>query len=260
MRIVIISDLHGYLPEIPRCDLLLICGDICPVENHNVLFQQEWLATKFVEWINRYAPDIEVVFIAGNHDKVFERYPLPDETAKVATYLQDSSCEVKDLKIYGTPWSQKIGKWAFSLGEKKLGNPNFTLDQDGDKHRINYHYVQAGYTLENRFALIPDDTDILLTHIPPWGVADNRYDSPEIETFIPYEDFEQELKDYKNFENHWGSPSLRRRVAVVEPVIHAFGHVHTSSGIWKEDRTSFVNAACLDNDYNPKGSIQIIDI
>lgn len=260
MRIVIVSDLHGSLPKIPRCDLLLICGDICPVENHNVLFQQEWLATKFVEWINRYAPDTEVIFIAGNHDKIFERYPLPEEVAEVATYLQDSSCEFKGLKIYGTPWSQKIGKWAFSLGEKKLGNPNFTIDQDGDKHRINYHYVQAEYTLENRFALIPDDTDILITHTPPWGVADNRTANPDIKTFVTYNDFETELK--ADYENHWGSPSLRNRVHEIKPLIHAFGHVHTTSGIWREDGTTFINASYLDNDYIPKqtGSIQIIDI
>jgi metallophosphoesterase superfamily enzyme len=51
---------------------LLIAGDICPVTNHDPEFQARWLRWEFREWLES-VPARQKVFIAGNHDLVFEQ-------------------------------------------------------------------------------------------------------------------------------------------------------------------------------------------
>ena len=76
MTVIATSDLHGTLPEIKtEFDLLLICGDICPVWDHNRHYQKEWLNTDFADWIKSlpYKNALSrVVCIAGNHDFYLE--------------------------------------------------------------------------------------------------------------------------------------------------------------------------------------------
>ena len=75
---------------------------------------------------------------------------------------------------------------------------------------------------------IPDDTDVLITHGPPHGILDAN----------PH--------DYK-----CGCPQLLTRVKVVKPSIHIFGHIHDGHGMVEKDGTVFINAAIMDEDYQP---------
>ena len=54
MKIVAVSDLHGFLPEVPACDLLLLAGDLTPVQDHSVSFQAQWLDGEFRAWLRRH--------------------------------------------------------------------------------------------------------------------------------------------------------------------------------------------------------------
>ena len=51
MRFVCVADLHGYLPEIPPCDVLLVAGDICPTDDERPATQRRWLHSTFATWL-----------------------------------------------------------------------------------------------------------------------------------------------------------------------------------------------------------------
>lgn len=142
-KVVAVSDLHGSLPTIPECDLLLIAGDVCPMQNHQLLYQEDFLTKKFAPWLES-VPAKEIVGIAGNHDFVAEynpkiMYDLP------WTYLCDEQA-VSDsgLLIFGSPWIVPI--WGVFM------KPDAQQAEVWDQ--------------------IPQDVDILLVHTPPYGIRD----------------------------------------------------------------------------------------
>ena len=103
-------------------------------------------ALSFLEWFMSLDNYKHKIYIAGNHDRLFEDTPnivreLFEQYHPNIIYLQDSSIEVKGLKIYGSPWQPEFCDWAFNL--------------------------PRGEKLKAVWDLIPDDTDILVTHGPP---------------------------------------------------------------------------------------------
>ncbi len=144
MKVIAVSDLHGNLPEVPPCDLLLLGGDFTPVENHQLGYQAQWLDTTFRRWLGR-VPARKVVGVAGNHDLVFQHAPHLVPRDLPWTYLQDSAAEWEGLRIYGTPWQPWFFDWAFNLYEDDL---------------------------RRKWELIPGGTDVLVLHGPPRGYGD----------------------------------------------------------------------------------------
>lgn len=102
MKVVATSDLHGFLPQIPPCDLLLIAGDVCPVWNHRLPFQRKWLRETFTPWLES-LPARKIVGVWGNHDSIAESNP--DKVPPLPwTNLIDEVIEWEGLRIYGLPW------------------------------------------------------------------------------------------------------------------------------------------------------------
>jgi predicted phosphodiesterase len=207
MHVVAVSDLHGHLPEIPPCDLLLIAGDILPMDDYDRAAQAVWLHTVFRPWLAA-QPARHIVGIAGNHDFVFEQPGGPTDLPW--TYLQDSGTEIEGFKIWGSPWSLWYHDWAFNLYEPQL---------------------------QNRWALIPDDTDILLVHGPPYGYGD---------------------RTMRGFSA--GSLSLRERIENIGPRLVVWGHIHEANGAWQWGETLLANVSYLNHVRQPVFGLRHFDL
>jgi Icc-related predicted phosphoesterase len=225
LRLVAISDLHGYLPEIPACDVLLIGGDVCPVWDHNIATQQMWLRTDFTDWLN--AIDAQhVVGIAGNHDFILEKYAdfgyslpwnyLHDESVTLHVYDHGT------VKIHGTPWTPRFGGWA-------LMRPDAMLAEKWD--------------------LIPDDVDIVLSHGPMYGYADL-------------------VRGYSMTKRGWsqservGSKTLRHRIDQDLPNLKLFvcGHIHEGYGVHPvNDNLTVYNVSHMNDVYEPVNEPTVIE-
>ena len=133
-----ISDLHGYEPDLPGGDLLIVAGDLCDEVEKKYVF--EW-------WLSKQDYKKRIV-IAGNHDRWASSSPLRlDERSE---YLCDSGTEFGGLKIWGSPWSP----WFKSISP------------------VCMEFVKIDHALKKRWDLIPKDIDILITHCAPYGILD----------------------------------------------------------------------------------------
>lgn len=222
-KILIISDthtMHGGMEnkfDMPEADFLIHCGDITGSgsEHHT---------RNFLKWFGELKLYPNKLFIAGNHDWLFERSghwakQLVNEYKKKYAvngdihYLEDSGVELWGVKFWGSPVQKPFCNWAFNREEERLAQ---------------------------HWGMIPDDTDVLITHGAPQGILDLAWSGSDDET---------------------GSPSLRYEIENrIKPKIHCFGHIHEQYGTEKHGDTLFVNASVLNHRYelvNPPILVEI---
>lgn len=207
-----ISDLHGFFPELEGGDLLIVAGDL--TTRHTI---QEYFV--FKNWFQKQSYKKKVL-IAGNHDTFLEGNESRFTPDSWFSYLEDSGTEFEGLKIWGSPWTKTFEGM----------NPDcksFTLDTEEE--------------LEEKFVLIPDDIDILITHSPPYGILD-AVESGKL------------LRDVNIYlwTEHTGSEYLREVMFRIKPKLMVFGHIHEWGGKMIDlVTTKCVNASHVNENYQP---------
>lgn len=145
-RVAAVADLHGNLPaDLPAGDVLVVAGDVCPLEDHSVHYQREWLEECFYPWLESLLHP-EIVWIAGNHD--FACQSEGWQPGGRGTYLLDAATTAAGLSFYGTPWVPKLHRWAFYAGD--------------EERSAKLEHIPA--------------VDVLVSHGPPLGHGDRVID------------------------------------------------------------------------------------
>ena len=222
LRVVAISDIHGYFPIIEEpADILLIAGDISPLEiQFNKPKMKIWLETEFAYWIKSLPVD-RVFLIAGNHDSYLESISKTNilalqQACVKLTYLKNEVCDYVDSygqvwTIFGTPYCHIFGNWPFMRSDEYM---------------------------TEKFKQIPDEVDIIISHDPPFAAGD-----VDVILDAPQHRFERMF-------THLGNDPLRDRIEKVNYKLLVCGHIHGGSHDFNEEWKS-VNVSYLNEYYEP---------
>ena len=150
-------------------------------------------AFDFINWFCD-LPYKHKIFIAGNHDECLLNADSIEGLDENCHYLNNSSVVIDGVKFYGIP---------------------FFLEDVVDSK------------FEKLTERIPFDSQVLITHTPPFGILD-------------YSDG-----------IHYGSNHLLEQIQQRKSIwTHLFGHIHDAIGVLQQDSIRFCNSSVLDENYN----------
>ena len=203
-NIICISDTHNKHDRLTTTlnklykspdDILIHAGDLTNTGSRKELESvNKWFGT---------LPYKHKIVIAGNNDGSGmdpSKTKQPIDGHKIftnATYLENEAVTIHGLKIFGSPYTPK-----------HYGG--FQLDNDTESTHV--------------FSQIPPDTNILVTHGPPYQILDQTSKG-----------------------THVGDTQLREIVLKIKPKLMIFGHIHNAYGRHVENGTYFINAAQYNN-------------
>lgn len=208
MKLTCIADTHNKHEEvnIPEGDILIHAGDFTDAGT-----LRECRA--FLKWFSS-QPHKYKILVSGNHDFYLEKLnkgEIRDLIPDNIHYLNNSAISIGNLNIWGSPVTPGEGNWAFRKGR--------------------------GTKIAQYWNKIPKNTNILITHTPPYGIMDQLDDK-----------------------SHIGCEELKKKLSSLKLKAHIFGHLHGNYGIARKNGVQFINCSVLDNRYralHPAISIEI---
>ena len=154
------------------------------------------------------------IIIPGNHDFIFERNEdaknqfkkyFPELTILINETVTITDVNGDKFNIYGSPVTPEFYNWAFN--------------------------VRRGEEIKRYWDRIPSNTDILVTHGPPYGVLDQL---PTTYEYVGCHDLWDTIQD-----------------RLYNLKLHVFGHIHTGYGERTKNNITFINASICNSNYVP---------
>lgn len=186
MEILHLSDTHGLHQQLGP----LPAADVIVHSGDFTMAGTEQEVFDFLNWFLD-LPYTEKILVAGNHDDCLVGAEIEGLDAN-CHYLACSGVTIHGVRFYGVPAFIKM---------------------------------QVDGRLTKAVRDIPDDTQILVTHQPPFEILD----------------FAGGI--------HYGSSELLKRVREVKPLFHLFGHIHDAYGQTASRGTLFSNASVVNERY-----------
>lgn len=202
MKILHLSDTHGQHKNLKS----LPEADVIVHSGDFTFAGSEEEAYDFMNWFCN-LPYKHKIFIAGNHDMCMYGADHIDGLSRNVHYLYNNSVVIDGIKFYGIP---------MFMEDCMDGNLDVFINN------------------------IPDDTDVLITHMPPKGTCD--------------------LANYGKGPEHRGNATLAELLKKLHPTCHLFGHEHDAYGKTIKENVIYSNACVVDSRYNLINNPTIINI
>ena len=206
-RLVLVSDTHGLHNELilPDGDILIHAGDFTRLGGLEEI-------SSFNYWLSKLSYTHKLV-IAGNHEKSLENQSsLARSILTNCIYLENSGITIDGINFWGSPVTPKFFNWAFNK--------------------------ERGQEIKFYWDLIPDNTNVLITHGPPHQILD-----------LTFADI------------HAGCEELRKRILELPNLkLNVFGHIHEGYGYSKLNNVTFINASNLNRNYKCVNKVQTFKI
>ncbi|KAI8367472.1 Metallo-dependent phosphatase-like protein [Radiomyces spectabilis] len=216
-RFVCMSDTHSKIDfqfVIPDGDVFVHAGDL--TRRSSI---QEFKET--IAWLGALPHRLKIV-TGGNHDHILdERFGYIEEKQYVLSRMQQANITYLEHESYLLP--PDLG------GYKMFVSPYAPIHLGGAFMPRN---------LQPYWEKIPSDTQVLVTHTPPYGYQDRIIRG----------------------NRHVGCPHLRAKIDQIRPKVSIFGHIHESHGVAFSEHTLFVNASACNARYRANQPPIVFDL